>query len=259
MLMDIKKSTPQYLKSVFEPLNINKFKDFVFWIRNRDMSKQIYTSSQYKNIWQRDADILFDIPLLWLDYLAMEHRHVYMKQLQERHEHNYLDHQKNFVLYQIDTPDNDRRYLVDQCYRCQSKEGESYIVGVSLNTTAELWHFQLVDRSEALGENGKIACKAFFSILKQVFGIVPFNQSQAKASLLVGESSYLALQKFALSKRELECLNHFCQGKTYKQTAREMSISPRTVETHLENILDKTHCNSKIEVVSRFSHVFLTL
>lgn len=254
MRMDIQKSTPQYVKSVFEPLN--KFKDFVFWIRNRDMSKQIYSSAQYKNIWQRDPDILFDIPLLWLDYLAKENGHVYMRQFQERHEYGYLEQKKNLVLYQIDTPDNHRRYLVDQCYRCRSKEGEHYIVGVSLNITAELWHFQFINRPEDLGKKGKLAYKEFFSILKQEFGIIPLKQSQAEASRLVGESAYLELQAFALSKRELECLHHFCRGKTYKQAAREMSISPRTVETYLENIRHKTACNNKLEVVSRFSKFF---
>ena len=55
----------------------------------------------------------------------------------------------------------------------------------------------------------------------------------------------------------MECLYHFCRGKTYKQTARDMSISPRTVETYLENILIKTSCCNKVEVVSRYSRYFL--
>jgi len=42
-----------------------------------------------------------------------------------------------------------------------------------------------------------------------------------------------------LSRRELECFFHVIQGKTAKQIARELSLSPRTVEMYLDNVKTK--------------------
>lgn len=43
-----------------------------------------------------------------------------------------------------------------------------------------------------------------------------------------------------LSKRELDCMFHFSQGKTSKEIGRLLNINPRTVETHFMNIKQKT-------------------
>ncbi|MEN8236489.1 MAG: helix-turn-helix transcriptional regulator [Pseudomonadota bacterium] len=43
-----------------------------------------------------------------------------------------------------------------------------------------------------------------------------------------------------LSKREFDCLFKLSQGKSGKEIANELSISPRTVETHLNKIKCKT-------------------
>lgn len=57
----------------------------------------------------------------------------------------------------------------------------------------------------------------------------------------------------SLSARQTECLFYLSQGHTYKEIAREMSISPRTVEYYIEIIRDKTGCDRKYELVSYFN------
>ena len=42
-----------------------------------------------------------------------------------------------------------------------------------------------------------------------------------------------------LSDRELEILQHLCEGKSTKEIAEILVISPRTVENHRANIMDK--------------------
>ena len=42
--------------------------------------------------------------------------------------------------------------------------------------------------------------------------------------------------KFKLTKREKQLLEMFCQGKTSRECAAELSISYFTVETHRKNI-----------------------
>jgi DNA-binding CsgD family transcriptional regulator len=55
-----------------------------------------------------------------------------------------------------------------------------------------------------------------------------------------------------LSKREWECLSRFSQGKTYKEVARVLSLSPRTVEAYLNNIREKTQISLKSKLIDCF-------
>lgn len=52
-----------------------------------------------------------------------------------------------------------------------------------------------------------------------------------------------------LSSRELECIFLYAKGKTAKETARELNISQRTVETYFENIKNKLNCYTKDQVL----------
>lgn len=256
MLDNIKNASVQSLKNTFSELN--QYKDYVFWIRNEDMSQQIYTSACYETIWGRDASILYDIPLMWLDYLAKDKKNCFMQQLQKRHIQEYQFPEKNLVLYQVEKPNHELSYLKDQCFKCKSKTGEKYIAGVSKSMIPELWYPDYETHTLNLDEKDKKIHEQFFSILEKNFGIQKINPLDTKITSLDTLKKYLKeSQKINLSSRELECLLHFCQGKTAKQTAREMAISYRTVETHLENIRQKTACNNKLEVVSRFSKFFL--
>ena len=67
-----------------------------------------------------------------------------------------------------------------------------------------------------------------------------------KHSLVVGKKSIL------LSKREWECLSGMAQGKTYKGVAKLLSLSPRTVETYLNQIREKAGIPSKAKLVDYF-------
>jgi DNA-binding CsgD family transcriptional regulator/predicted ester cyclase len=53
-----------------------------------------------------------------------------------------------------------------------------------------------------------------------------------------------------LSKRERECLNLLLQGKTAKETASFLRLSPRTVESYFEIIKGKLHCSNKGQLFS---------
>jgi DNA-binding CsgD family transcriptional regulator len=54
-----------------------------------------------------------------------------------------------------------------------------------------------------------------------------------------------------LSKRETECLYWLLRGKSVKETAKLMGISPRTVETHMETIKRKLNCATKSELIEK--------
>jgi len=54
---------------------------------------------------------------------------------------------------------------------------------------------------------------------------------------------------YNLSLREWECLSLWAQGFTAKTIAIELGVSPRTVESYIEKIKDKTGLFSKRALV----------
>lgn len=53
----------------------------------------------------------------------------------------------------------------------------------------------------------------------------------------------------ALSERELEIIRLFADGLAMKEIADKLCISPRTVESHKNNILDKLNLKNNVELV----------
>lgn len=56
-----------------------------------------------------------------------------------------------------------------------------------------------------------------------------------------------------LTTREEDVVECLLTGQTAKQTARQLDISPRTVERHLENIKEKLRCKTKFELVNIYN------
>jgi len=122
--------------------------------------------------------------------------------------------------------------------------------------TQIIWHAQY-DQQMSRQEESQPVYEKFFQLLKKKFGLTVIARPQGKAENFATYQTFLAEHKnITFSKREVECLYHFCQGKTYKQAAQVMGISPRTIETYLESIRYKTKCQNKVEVVSQFAQYF---
>jgi DNA-binding CsgD family transcriptional regulator len=58
-----------------------------------------------------------------------------------------------------------------------------------------------------------------------------------------------ATSTIKFSKKELQCLRYLLEGKTAKETAEVLHLSPRTVEAYLLNIKHKTLCYTKAELI----------
>lgn len=52
-----------------------------------------------------------------------------------------------------------------------------------------------------------------------------------------------------LTEREISVLKLFCDGLTFKEVGKKLFISPRTVEAHKRNILEKLNIRSSVEMV----------
>ncbi len=256
MISDINKCTHQYIKQIFKPLD--DFPNHVFWVRNHDTSRQYFCTPSMDRICERDLTILYDLPLLFLDLLAKDNAHTHFRSFQARHDNHYLKTETNQVFFQICTPSGELRYLLDRCYLCYGPMGDHFALGFSKHTSPDQWYTLSNIQHLTMDEEDQKAHDLFFHILKNEFAIYPFNP---ELSNIISSPSVLKqlvkFQQYNFSKRELECLEHLCRGKTYKQVGREMMISPRTVETHLEHIRNKSTCNNKSEVITQFARYFV--
>ena len=70
-----------------------------------------------------------------------------------------------------------------------------------------------------------------------------------KISKMVVSSFQLNHNDHTLSDREKQVLKLIAQGKTYSLIAEELFISKTTVRTHIRNIYQKLHVNSKAEAI----------
>jgi DNA-binding CsgD family transcriptional regulator len=61
--------------------------------------------------------------------------------------------------------------------------------------------------------------------------------------------------EFSLSAREYECLESVILGRSMRNIANSLNLSPRTVETHIKNIKRKAGFDTKDQLVSFFQNI----
>lgn len=79
-------------------------------------------------------------------------------------------------------------------------------------------------------------------------GGAPMSPKVARAVITTFQSE-CQKRLCTLTKREREILEGIDSGKTYKDLAEELCLSPHTVRTHIRNIYEKLHVKSKHEAI----------
>jgi DNA-binding NarL/FixJ family response regulator len=100
-------------------------------------------------------------------------------------------------------------------------------------------------------------CDAYRTASK--LGARPLASEAAREVAALGESVAQRLGGRAasradgvqLTRRELEVLRHVSIGRTNREIAQELFISPRTVDMHVRNLLGKLDCRSRVEATHR--------
>jgi DNA-binding NarL/FixJ family response regulator len=90
-------------------------------------------------------------------------------------------------------------------------------------------------------------------------GARPFSRQAAAELEALGEQvdrrlgrrAARALENGGLTRRELEILRLVAVGRTNREIARDLFLSPRTVEMHVRNMLSKLDCRSRTEATGK--------
>ena len=81
-------------------------------------------------------------------------------------------------------------------------------------------------------------------LFKQLVGSL---SSATSTTYWLNENNYSDL----LSERQNECLFYLIRGKSCREIAAILALSPRTIETHVEEIKNKLGCKNKSEVIEK--------
>ncbi|ORT56411.1 helix-turn-helix transcriptional regulator [Streptomyces sp. CB03238] len=65
----------------------------------------------------------------------------------------------------------------------------------------------------------------------------------------LGRLAARSLEPVGLTRREKEVLRLLADGRTNRDIARELFVSPRTIDMHVRNLLGKLGCSSRVEAV----------
>jgi DNA-binding NarL/FixJ family response regulator len=82
-------------------------------------------------------------------------------------------------------------------------------------------------------------------------GGAPMNAQIAKRVLAMFTKIVSPQADYSITEREKEILNLLVSGKSQKQIADKLFLSPFTIATHMKNIYAKLHVHSRSEVVAK--------
>ena len=78
-----------------------------------------------------------------------------------------------------------------------------------------------------------------------------------QADKRVGRRAVAQAANGSLTRREIEVVRLVAMGHTSREIARELFLSPRTVESHVSSILIKLDCRSRADAARRASELGL--
>jgi DNA-binding NarL/FixJ family response regulator len=107
----------------------------------------------------------------------------------------------------------------------------------------------MVRRSIRLGVDGLISKESGREVYLEALYAIADGRSYFGGQFMGMLTQKEAAVSIRLSDREIEVLQCFAKGMTYKEIGAKLGISPRTVETHKEKIQEKLGVRSIAEMV----------
>ncbi|MDN3646521.1 response regulator transcription factor [Pontixanthobacter aestiaquae] len=101
---------------------------------------------------------------------------------------------------------------------------------------------------------GKFGTDAYIAFLALAFislGVWVGNRLTRKAAPQGFERNHAALRSLKISDRELEVLEAIASGKTNKEIARALDISPNTIKTHVASLFSKLEVDRRMRAIEK--------
>lgn len=133
------------------------------------------------------------------------------------------------------------------------------MVAIDIQHYTTGWGIMLTEKKPITNENNEIV--GLFNTLIDVSNIdffkfyLKFHTFNTKLSAKGVEPTSYVLTDFhnplPLTEKQENCLFYLIRGKTIKEIAKFLKISPRTVECHLDAIKIKLNCQNKSEIIEK--------
>ena len=78
------------------------------------------------------------------------------------------------------------------------------------------------------------------------------DEKKQKLLNFLEQSTFQNAHNMKFSRREFECIKYLARGYSMKEIGQILSLSPRTVESYLENVKNKTNCHFKSQIIDLF-------
>ncbi len=255
-LSDFLKVDVQSLNALFGHLAEQDEK--VFWMISPDYTKQLYVSDAYNSVWQRDVAQMYSNPASWADTLVGDNAEQYYQLLKSRKPQATESNNRNTQLYRIHTSagEGQVKHIKDVTFYLYNELDQiTAIAGLAEAITPEQWHQEKNLCCDMTPEKNEALVSDLQRIIKQELKL---NAVATPHAVLLDEKHDKFQHVFtregkrvSLTKRELSCLMELFKGKSAKQIAEDLFISPRTVESHISNIKAKLDCQNIVELVTK--------
>lgn len=221
----------------------------LIWIRSIDYLRQLYLSPSFENVWEIPSEIFYENKDAWETTLIPDEKQILLNEVHRRiHQTEEVD--ESVLFYQIRTPNIEKKYIKDEAFILTTADGEPVAnIGIAKELPFQQWYEEKNYYLDKMGNNVEQNLKKYlFEIIKNELKL---NVSKNKSNLNDKKTFNPNLIGYEITDRESECLDHLVTGKTAKETAKIMDISPRTVEFHINNIKEKMGVKSKLELISK--------
>lgn len=244
--MTIKKDSSQAINALFTFLN--NLESVVLWMCNAESTKVLFLGENYDKLWQRSGDYLREHGLAtWQDALVVDDCQRNAPEFYRRVDTPGA----SSMIYRIHKPDGEISHFKDTSYTLVDRDGNpTLMLGIAELLTPERWHeYYQQDVIEIPKHNILHDC---IEVLQQEYKLLPHVPILThELTLETSHNVMLDGETFAITPRETTCIYYLLKGCSAKETARQMKVSPRTVEFHLERLKQRFNCRTKTALLGK--------
>lgn len=230
--------------------------NLIFWMRSIDYKKQIYVSETFTKVFGISITTFIANPSSFDSFVIPEDFQSF-KTIDNKRIIKTDEIQSDFNYYRIVNMHGQVKQMCDRSFPIFDRQGRQVaIAGIAGDITH---HIQQDARFLRPQQHLVDDINILFAEVNKALGdlkLIANEKPIVLPSQIIANKPYLIDgQHFSVSTRQADCINYALQGKTIKQIARQLNLSPRTVEEHLNILKNKLACSNKVQLVTKFAKV----